>query len=87
VGWNFPIGVRMATKFKPGNLVSLKSGSPPLTVEKPEGDGCWCTWFDGAKREHAFFATKVLIAVDSNLTTEDRARALAAPVEKTKHDK
>jgi uncharacterized protein YodC (DUF2158 family) len=75
----------MATKFKPGNLVSLKSGSPLRSKSSRVTDVG--TWFDGAKREHAFFATKVLIAVDSKLTTEDRARLLAAFVEKTKHDK
>lgn len=33
--------------IKPGDVVYLKSGSPPLTVEAKDAQGCTVAWFDG----------------------------------------
>lgn len=46
----------MASPFNIGDVVSLKSGGPRMTVDyiETEDDGTvkvWCVWFDD-KREH-----------------------------------
>ncbi|WP_133365310.1 YodC family protein [Qipengyuania sediminis] len=45
-------------KFKPGDLVELKSGGPVMTVEQESyQDDKWeCTWFAGDKHQHNTFA-------------------------------
>ena len=52
----------MKNKYKPGDIVQLKSGGPSMTVSKvdKEGDGYWCDWFKGASRERAFFDEETL---------------------------
>ena len=41
--------------IQPGDVVILKSGSPPMTVEAVEEGKAWCTWFDGSKAlRHVF---------------------------------
>ena len=45
----------MAEKFKPGDIVRLKSGGPKMTVDSVAGHNVWATWFVDAKREHARF--------------------------------
>jgi uncharacterized protein YodC (DUF2158 family) len=54
-------------KFKPGDLVELKSGSPVMTVEKLNADwqGSWtggydCAWFAGSKNNHRSFSEAAL---------------------------
>jgi uncharacterized protein YodC (DUF2158 family) len=38
-------------EFQVGDVVSLKSGGPEMTVESIESDGnVLCTWFDSNKR-------------------------------------
>jgi uncharacterized protein YodC (DUF2158 family) len=55
------------SKFKAGDLVQLKSGSPPLTVEDPDFHdargfmGIRCTWFAGKKHEIGYFQPETLI--------------------------
>jgi uncharacterized protein YodC (DUF2158 family) len=45
----------MNESFNPGDLVSLKSGGPEMTVSCSEGDETYCVWWDGrAKRQEAF---------------------------------
>jgi len=43
----------MADKFKPGEIVRLRSGGPDMTVERvvqtSEGTTYFCSWFAGAK--------------------------------------
>lgn len=58
-------------KFKPGDLVELKSGSPVMTVEQACEDynGRWtgayaCSWFAGAKDNHRNFAEAALKAAE-----------------------
>lgn len=51
----------MANKFKPGDLVELKSGGPVMTVERVNnihsGEITYsCSWFAGAKDSHKIFA-------------------------------
>ncbi len=56
----------MTTKFKPGDVVQLKSGGPAMTVSKittnTDGDlsGYRCEWFKGASNENAHFTPDVL---------------------------
>ena len=47
----------MSSAFKPGDCVQLKSGGPKMTVSRvTESTGrVNCEWFDGAKRQGAFF--------------------------------
>ena len=45
----------MADQFKPGDVVTLKSGGPPMTVTKREGGRVWCEWFDGKATQGRYF--------------------------------
>lgn len=50
-------------EFKPGDIVRLKSGGPPMTIEsldRKEG-GFLCLWFDEGQLEDAVFAAVVLV--------------------------
>ncbi len=58
-------------KFKAGDLVQLKSGSPFMTVEKADFDygdnwvGTYsCSWFAGAKDNHRSFTEASLIVAE-----------------------
>ncbi len=48
-------------KFEPGDVVSLKSGGPRMTVAKLEGQSVLCEWFadDQRPQSHAFNATSL----------------------------
>ena len=54
----------MATEeFKPGDVVELKSGSVPMTIERKartDDDEWVCLWFDGATRREGHFPSDVL---------------------------
>lgn len=58
----------MANIFKHGDIVVLKSGGPPMTVDKVPGDeGTFgsiseyqCEWFKGATSQHGSFAEHLL---------------------------
>jgi uncharacterized protein YodC (DUF2158 family) len=59
----------MANTFKAGDMVQLKSGGPPMTIDGVPGEGkhyahkgdeYWCTWFKGATREEGSFGEHVL---------------------------
>ena len=48
--------VSMASKFKPGQIVRLKSGGPPMTVDSlAYEEGVWAMWFAGSKHTKAHF--------------------------------
>lgn len=54
----------MNTEFKEGDIVTLKSGGPKMTVEFTENDSklVYCTWFDGTeKKEDSFFPDSIKI--------------------------
>jgi uncharacterized protein YodC (DUF2158 family) len=58
--------------FKPGDIVTLKSGGPKMTIERiyPRSSSnpeviALCTWFDGAKSEHIEFYPEALKAVQT----------------------
>ena len=44
-------------KFVRGQVVRLKSGGPPMTVETPatSQESVRCTWFAGAKKQSSYF--------------------------------
>lgn len=59
----------MADKFKKGDIVVLKSGGPPMTVDdlpsKPDYNGSPCgyyetVWFKGASKQAGRFEEHVL---------------------------
>lgn len=53
----------MANKFKPGDIVQLKSGGPAMTVENVvsyDSTTYGCSWFSGAKDSHKRFAEEAL---------------------------
>ena len=60
-------------KFKAGDLVQLKSGSPVMTVEEADRDytGQWkgtysCSWFAGAKNNHRSFTEASLKVAEAD---------------------
>lgn len=42
--------------FTVNDVVQLKSGGPPMTVEKIEGDRVFCVWFEAKKVHRETFA-------------------------------
>ena len=43
-----------APHFASGDVVKLKSGGPPMTVEKTETDRALCSWFANGCHERYF---------------------------------
>ena len=57
----------MADEIKVGDVVKLKSGGPPMTVEGVGATGGLnCAWFDGADRKEGYFAAGALEHKPSN---------------------
>lgn len=59
----------MANAFKAGDVVQLKSGGPPMTVNHAPNDYDTallydCVWFKGASKEYAKFLEHVLVAYE-----------------------
>lgn len=60
----------MSRKFKPGDLVELKSGGPVMTIESvnesfERGQYTYsCSWFAGAKNNHRGFSEAALKLAD-----------------------
>jgi uncharacterized protein YodC (DUF2158 family) len=58
----------MANKFKHGDIVVMKSGGPPMTVDKVPGeitfsmDEYQCEWFKGATAQTGRFGEHLLEA-------------------------
>jgi uncharacterized protein YodC (DUF2158 family) len=58
----------MENKFKHGDVVVIKSGGPPMTVDKIPGevsfapDDYRCEWFKGATAQHGTFGEHLLEA-------------------------
>lgn len=60
----------MANQFAKGDVVVMKSGGPPMTVDQVPGDpnssglGQYtdyrCEWFRGATKEHGMFGEHLL---------------------------
>jgi uncharacterized protein YodC (DUF2158 family) len=48
----------MGNEFKGGDLVQLKSGGPPMTVQdwSSHQQKYMCVWFKGASRESGYFS-------------------------------
>ena len=49
--------------FQVGDVVTLKSGGPDMTVQSTEGDHVWCQWFGGRKLERGRFPIASLTPV------------------------
>ena len=56
-------------KFKPGDMVRLKSGGPLMTVTIAQhDDDTWCMWFDkDDKRMEMSFNAAALVADDDTV--------------------
>lgn len=63
----------MANRFKKGDVVVIKSGGPPMTVDKVPGDFAYdgasrpmteyhCEWFKGATAQQDHFGEHLLEA-------------------------
>ncbi len=55
----------MADKFNAGDVVMLKSGGPKMTIIRigdfaRQGHAALCFWFDGNRKEQAFFTIESL---------------------------
>lgn len=53
----------MAAKFKPGDIVQLKSGGPAMTVSEEDDysrSAFYCVWFKGASKERGSFPADIL---------------------------
>jgi uncharacterized protein YodC (DUF2158 family) len=46
--------------FKEGDVVTLKSGGPKMTVFKIDSVDVWCEWFDGNEHKRDYFTNSVL---------------------------
>ncbi len=53
----------MAEKFKPGDVVQLKSGGPKMTVKEfdEQMGEVHAIWFAGAKHEEGWFPPEALV--------------------------
>jgi uncharacterized protein YodC (DUF2158 family) len=52
-----------------GDVVTLKSGGPDMTVEAvyPDTNQVKCVWFEGGKRSNDVFFIKTLEIVDNSI--------------------
>jgi uncharacterized protein YodC (DUF2158 family) len=56
--------------FRRGDVLRLKSGSPPLSVVRVEGDQVLARWWDGATwQEHLFHADMLIKTELTNVLT------------------
>ncbi|NNJ67622.1 MAG: DUF2158 domain-containing protein [Boseongicola sp.] len=64
-----------APRFSPGDVVRLKSGGPPMTVESVvSGDVATCVWFSEERKFNTMFVMSTLVAttVDADERSEKR---------------
>ena len=52
---------REVMRFKPGDVVSLKSGGTRMTVKAVKGTGVVCLWWDGSKMMGETFPPETLV--------------------------
>ncbi len=55
----------MAT-FNEGDVVMLKSGGPPMTVDSHIEEGVRCVWFDKSERKTSIFNENTLEKFEEN---------------------
>lgn len=70
----------MSAEIKPGSVVTLASGSPPMTVEKIGPNGAECVWFEGSHLFRGTFQKDSLVPRAEEKAVE--AAPAAKPVEK-----
>ena len=56
----------MTDKFKPGDVVQMKSGGPQMTVELITEDKVHCSWFDKNTLCEKDFNEKLLCIYESD---------------------
>ncbi len=70
----------MEHQFKEGDVVSLKSGGPTMTIEGIGDYGmsikekAFCVWFEGTKRHEALFELSSLTPVTTQAATASVVR-------------
>ena len=50
--------------FNIGDVVTLKSGGPPMTIEVDKGDNYVCVWFEGSEVKRGAFPSVTLMKDD-----------------------
>jgi uncharacterized protein YodC (DUF2158 family) len=50
-------------KIEIGDIVTLKSGGPAMTVDRERDGGFECCWFDGTKCKRHLFLPSTLVLV------------------------
>ena len=69
-----------AREFVAGDVVVLKSGGPPMTVQDHAPDGVRCLWFDEAEMCSGTFVEATLRPLNSEGTpSESREAKMSAP--------
>jgi uncharacterized protein YodC (DUF2158 family) len=61
-------------QWKPGDIVGVKSGGPPMTVARAELGKVFCEWFDGKNPMSGEFTPAVL---EKRLNQGDAMKAAA----------
>ena len=52
------------SELKAGDVVSLKSGGPRMTISSKGTNGCYCKWFSGEEVKHDTFTPESLEKVE-----------------------
>lgn len=71
---------KMKTEYTAGDVVQLKAGGPPMTINKIGPTEIECVWFDGNKlKRHGFKSTMLcmVVVVEAQMTTDQRTTAEA----------
>ncbi len=50
-----------ADVFKAGDVVTLRSGGPKMTVEHADAAQAWCVWIDKGKQQRGEFSHTTLM--------------------------
>lgn len=66
-----------------GDVVYLKSGSPPLTVHAMDAEGVDVKWFAGAQQFTAKFPEAALVTVDPTPALDNARRKASDTLEGT----
>jgi uncharacterized protein YodC (DUF2158 family) len=59
-------------KFRPGDIVQLKSGGPIMTVDTEEKSEIGCLWFAESELRNGRFSPTSLKLAESTLQTDKR---------------
>ena len=66
-------------QWKPGDIVGVKSGGPPMTVARVEVEKVFCEWFEGKNQMAGNFTPAVL---EKRLNQADAMKAAVATMKR-----